>query len=331
MLELTFMAVGFAVLLAVIALGVGVHRGKIRSSTPLVVVGVAWSTAMVVCGILHNVAVITKASRVHKAYDFRYAALIESGNILLYFGLMNLAVLPAVRKGRTWAFAIAAATTLYLGSYFLLILPVFGIGLGIGVNGLYLCGILLEWNSVRGIPAGPVRPNSEIRRAGITVALSAIVVQIAMAFLWPFPRGPKSPNGGQFSFSADEARIAADFVPGPVYGLLLASCFSLVAWFQLRGAARRLGNVRLNAGAVAVIAATTTAAAGLFRLGVEAYLRAIASDTIVMQRVSPLNALLYGAMVASVFASARWARRVQPHSSEITMTHEHAPVEGTQQ
>jgi hypothetical protein len=76
---------------------------------------------MVIGGTGHTLAVI--GARGGRAYDFRFAALITNGGILVYGGVTNLALSPWIARGRTWALAWSAAVTAALVTYCVILLP----------------------------------------------------------------------------------------------------------------------------------------------------------------------------------------------------------------
>ena len=85
---------------------------------------VALALLMLYGGGGHTIAVIESRARSGRPYDFRYAALLTNGAILLYAGLTHLVLSRWIARARRWALAWSAAVTGALAGYCLLLLPV---------------------------------------------------------------------------------------------------------------------------------------------------------------------------------------------------------------
>ena len=118
--------------------------------------------SMIVGGAGHLIAVIAAALDQHKPFDFHQISLIATGGILLYPGLLNLALAKRIKHGKPWAFAMSAFATAALLAYLVLLLfqtippkntdPFAGAGssarYSILINGTHLVVLLAVWIGV---------------------------------------------------------------------------------------------------------------------------------------------------------------------------------------
>ena len=108
---------------------------------------------MLIGGGGHTIAVVGSTLRFGKAYDFRFAALVTNGAILIYVGLTNLLLSRWIARAHRWALAWSAAVTGGLALYGAILLPlptardaagpVLALSLG------YLCWLGIVWRTHR--------------------------------------------------------------------------------------------------------------------------------------------------------------------------------------
>lgn len=102
-----------------------------------------------IAGVLHTSAVISVALKQGKPYDFRMVALLATGGVLIYSGLINIGISRWIKQGHPWALAMSAVVTLPLLVYEALLVPARHSNqmLGVIINGLYLCFLTIAWVS----------------------------------------------------------------------------------------------------------------------------------------------------------------------------------------
>jgi hypothetical protein len=91
----------------------------------------ALAVAAVVLGLLmayggggHLLAVTTAKVQQARPYDFRFAALVTNGAILLASGLTHLVASRGIVRGRGWALRASALAAAAVSAYCLILLPV---------------------------------------------------------------------------------------------------------------------------------------------------------------------------------------------------------------
>lgn len=97
------------------------RRPTLRGVTAAYAVGL--SALMLYGGMGHLVAVTSVHIRSGRAYDFRFAALLATGSVLVYGGLTNIALARYLGRGADWAFAWSVAVTSAVTAYTGLLLP----------------------------------------------------------------------------------------------------------------------------------------------------------------------------------------------------------------
>ena len=134
-----------------------VHVWHLRRPTAFGVLAfgaVLLAVLMVIGGTGHTLAVI--GARAGRPYDFRFAALLTNGAILIYAGLTNLVLSPWIYRGRSWALAWSAAVTAALAAYCSILLPLATARGGavpvLALNGTYLAWVVLLWRRAPGAP-----------------------------------------------------------------------------------------------------------------------------------------------------------------------------------
>jgi hypothetical protein len=97
-----------------------------------------------VAGVLHTSAVISVALKQGKPYDFRMVALLATGGVLIYSGLINIGISRWIRRGHPWALMMSAVVVFPLMVYEALIFPAHHSNqiFGVIVNALYLCFLI---------------------------------------------------------------------------------------------------------------------------------------------------------------------------------------------
>jgi hypothetical protein len=122
---------------------------KPRPHSTLAWVAIALGLLLGIAGVLHTSAVISVALRQGKPYDFRLVSLLATGGILIYPGLINIGISRWIRQGHPWALAMSAVVTLPLLVYQALLVPARHSNqmLGVIINGLYLCFLIIAWVS----------------------------------------------------------------------------------------------------------------------------------------------------------------------------------------
>ena len=89
--------------------------------------GLFWGATTLIGGVGHSVAVASLASRVPE-YGPLQVLWFTTGAMLVYTGAMNAVLYRAIKAGRCWAIAIAAATSLLFVAYMLFVNPLPGSG-----------------------------------------------------------------------------------------------------------------------------------------------------------------------------------------------------------
>jgi hypothetical protein len=124
------------------------------AATPLPHSTLAWAAVALgflfgIAGILHTTAVISVALRQGKPYDFRLVSLLATGGILIYPGLINIGISRWIKQGHPWALAMSTVVTLPLLVYQALLVPARHSSqmVGVIINGLYLCFLIIAWVS----------------------------------------------------------------------------------------------------------------------------------------------------------------------------------------
>ncbi len=86
-------------------------------------IGVSLGVLTVIGGVGHSIAVASLALSGRREYGPALILLFTTGAMLLYAGVMNMAVYRAIRAGRRWAVGVGAATVLLFSLYLLFLLP----------------------------------------------------------------------------------------------------------------------------------------------------------------------------------------------------------------
>ena len=86
-------------------------------------IGLILGILTVVGGMGHTAAIVSLALRGRREYGPSLILLFTTGAMLLYCGGMQVATYRGIRKGRTWALAVSAATVLLFCLYLALLLP----------------------------------------------------------------------------------------------------------------------------------------------------------------------------------------------------------------
>jgi len=98
-----------------------------------------------IAGVLHTSAVISVALKQGKPYDFRMVALLATGGVLIYGGLINIGISRWIRQGHPWALAMSAVVIFPLMVYEALLSQAHHSNqmLGVIANAIYL-GFLIK-------------------------------------------------------------------------------------------------------------------------------------------------------------------------------------------
>jgi hypothetical protein len=97
---------------------------KVTAAGALAVAAVLLGLLMAYGGGGHLLAVISTKVRQGKPYDFRFAALLANGAILLGSGLTHLVVSRGIARGHGWALRASGLAAAAVSVYALILLPV---------------------------------------------------------------------------------------------------------------------------------------------------------------------------------------------------------------